>query len=527
MHPVEVILTLFVFVAALAALAHRIRVPYPIFLVLGGLALSFIPDLPRVALDPNVVFLVFLPPILYYAGLLTSWRDFRANLRPISLLAFGLVLFTTALVAVAAHYLVGLPWAAAFVLGAIVSPPDAVAATAIMSAMRIPRRIIVILEGESLVNDATALVAYRFAVAAAATGAFSLPAASARLVLVSVGGVAVGLVVGYAVAWLRPRVRHENVEALLSLLTPYVAYIPAEHLGVSGVLAAVAAGVYMARRIPQITSGRTRLRLYALWDVLLFILNGLVFILIGLQLPPVLARIGAANVRSLAGDALVISAVVVLLRMAWVFPATYLPRLLLPAMSRRDPPPPFGHVFMIAWTGMRGIVSLAAALALPLTTRAGDPFPGRDLILFITFGVILFTLVLQGLSLPLVIRLFELSADDSEEREELRARYETTQAALARLEALVATGDARDDLVAPVRAEYQRTAAWLREALGIRPGPDDEASALCANRLDVRRQALLAQHQMLVRLRDDDVIADEVLRKIQAELDLEEARLEG
>jgi CPA1 family monovalent cation:H+ antiporter len=528
MHPAEIILTLFLFVAAFAVLAYRIKVPYPIFLVLGGLALSYIPHLPRLSLDPNLVFLVFLPPILYYAGLQTSWRDFRANLRPISLLAFGLVLFTTALIAVAAHYLVGMSWAAGFVLGAIVSPPDAVAATAVMSAMRIPRRIITILEGESLVNDATALVAYRFAVAAVVTGAFSFPGAAARLAFVSIGGIGVGLVVGLVVAWIRPRIREENVDAIISLLTPYLAYLPAEHLGVSGVLAAVVAGLYMSRRLPQITTSRSRIRLYAIWDVLLFILNGLVFILIGLQLPEILARLRSENVENLIGSALVISAVVIFLRMAWVLPATYIPRLLSPSLRRRDPSPPFGQVFLIAWTGMRGIVSLAAALALPMTTNFGADFPHRDLILFITFAVILVTLVIQGLSLPALIKLLKISDGGREEAlEELRARYEITQAGLARLEALVAAGDAPEELVSPVRTEYQRSAGYLRAQLGLRAGADDEQPALCETRMDVRLQALQAQHRMLIRLRDQNIIPDDVLRRIQSEIDLEEARLEA
>ncbi len=525
MNPIEIILGLFAAVAALAYLATRLRVPYPIFLVLGGLALSFIPNLPRVTLAPDVVFIVFLPPILYYAAVQTSWRDFRANRRPIALLAFGLVLFTTALVAVAARFLVGMPWPAAFVLGAIVSPPDAVAATAIMSRLRIPKRIITILEGESLVNDATALVAYRFAVAAVVTGAFSLADASLRLVLVAVGGVAVGLLVGFAVAFFRKRVHEDNVDALVSLLTPYLAYVPAEHLGASGVLAAVAAGVYMSRRIPRITTSRARIRLYAVWDVVLFILNGLVFILIGLQLPSILERLGAKSLAGPIQDALAISAVVVLLRIAWVLPATYLPRWLFRSVGQRDPAPPFEQVFMIGWTGMRGIVSLAAALALPYSVASGAPFPFRDEIIFITFGVILFTLVLQGLTLPLVIRVLQLADDGIERREELRARYEGVQAAIARLEALIINDEAREDLVAPIRTEYQRVAAGLRRDLGIRPGADDEEPGVCRTRLDVRLRALEAEHRMLVKLRDDDVIGDDVLRRVQSDLDLEEARL--
>jgi CPA1 family monovalent cation:H+ antiporter len=525
MNPIEIILGLFAAVAALAYLATRLRVPYPIFLVLGGLALGFWPHLPHVALAPDVVFLVFLPPILYYAGAQTSWRDFKANRRPIALLAVGLVLFTTALVAVAAHYLIGMSWPAAFVLGAIVSPPDAVAATAIMSRMRIPKRIITILEGESLVNDATAIVAYRFAVVATVSGALPLGNAGLQLIGVAVGGVAVGLAVGLVVAFFRKRVHEDNVDAMVSLLTPYFAYLPAEHLHVSGVLAAVAAGVYMSRRLPRITTSHARIRLYAVWDVFLFILNGLVFILIGLQLPQILGRLRAQSITHLVADAALLSLVVVFLRIAWVVPATYVPRWLFPSVRRTDPAPPFASVFMISWTGMRGIVSLAAALALPLTTAAGADFPHRDLIIFLTFGVILSTLVVQGLTLPLVIRLLRLGDDGTEHREELRARYEGVQAAIARLEALIINDEAREDLVAPIRAEYQRTAAALRRELGIRPGADDEEAAVCRTRMDVRLRALEAQHRMLVRLRDEDVIGDDVLRRVQADLDLEEARL--
>jgi Na+/H+ antiporter len=525
MNPIEIILGLFAAVAALAYLATRLRVPYPIFLVLGGLALGFVPNLPRVTLEPNIVFLVFLPPILYYAGAQTSWRDFKANRRPIALLAVGLVLFTTALVAVAAHYLIRMSWPAAFVLGAIVSPPDAVAATAIMSRMRIPKRIITILEGESLVNDATALVCYKFAIAATVTGAFSLGEAAWRLLLVGGGGVAVGLAVAFAVAFFRKRVHEDNVDAMVSLLTPYFAYLPAEHLGASGVLAAVAAGVYMSRRLPRITTSHARIRLYAVWDVFLFILNGLVFILIGLQLPAILERLRPQSLTSLVRDAAVLSAVVILLRIVWVFPSAYLPRWLVPAIRRRDPAPAFANVLMISWTGMRGIVSLAAALALPLTIGPNTDFPNRDLILFLTFGVILATLVVQGLTLPLVIRLLKLADDGTERREELRARYEGIQAAISRMEVLIINDEAREELVAPIRTEYQRTAASLRRELGIRPAADDEEAGVCRTRMDVRLRALEAQHRMLVRLRDDDVIGDDVLRRVQADLDLEEARL--
>jgi CPA1 family monovalent cation:H+ antiporter len=525
MHVIELVLSLFVAVAALAYFASRVKVPYPIFLVVGGLALGFIPNLPRVTLDPDVVFVLFLPPILYHAGIMTSWRDFKANRREIGLLAFGLVLFTTALVAVAAHYLMGMSWATGFVLGAVVSPPDAVAATAIMSRMRIPKRIITILEGESLVNDATALVAYQLAVLAVARGQFSMADGVLRFVWVSVGGVAVGLLAGLAIAWVRPRLRDDGIEGLVSLLTPYVAYLPAERLGVSGVLAAVVAGIYMSRRLPQIMASHTRLRLYAVWDALIFLLNGLVFILIGLQLPLVLGHLHATQMAHLVRHALLICLIVIVLRIGWVFVATYWPRRLFKSMRAEVPAPPQrGSVFIVAWTGLRGIVSLAAALALPLMLADNvTPFPDRDLIIFVTFAVILVTLVVQGLSLPLIIKVLKLSDDGSEHREEMRARYEGVHAAISRLDALVLLGEATPEAVERVKSDLMRQARWLSGQ--ISGAVTDGEEVACATQEAAQREALMAQNSMVIKLRDDGVIGDEVMRRLQAELDLEGARL--
>ncbi|MDB5322395.1 MAG: Na+/H+ antiporter [Phycisphaerales bacterium] len=524
MHVIELVLSLFVAVAAMAYFASRARVPYPIFLVVGGLALGFIPNLPRVTLDPDVVFVLFLPPILYHAGIMTSWRDFKANGRAIGLLAIGLVLFTTALVAVAAHYLMGMSWATGFVLGAVISPPDAVAATAIMSKMRIPRRIITILEGESLVNDATALVAYQLAVLAVARGHFSMADGALRFIWVSVGGVGIGLLAGLIIAWVRPRLRHDGIEGLVSLLTPYIAYLPAERLGVSGVLAAVVAGIYMSRRLPAILASHTRLRLYAVWDALIFLLNGLVFILIGLQLPFVLEHLCATRTDHLIRHALLICLIVIVLRMVWVFAATYLPRRMFKSAREADPAPPRASVFVIAWTGLRGIVSLAAALALPLTLADGvTPFPHRDLIIFVTFAVILVTLVVQGLSLPLIIRVLKLSDDGSDHREEMRARYEAVHAAISRLDALVLLGEATPEAVERVKADLASQARWLRGQ--ISGEMDDGEETICATHEAAQRESLIAQNQMVIKLRDDGIIGDEVLRRVQAELDLEGARL--
>src|SRR5918997_1773898 len=409
-------------VAALATLARRIRVPYPILLVIGGLALAFVPGLPPVELDPELVFLVFLPPLLFSSAYLTSWRDFRRNLRPIGLLAVGLVLFTVVGVAAVAHYVAELPWTAAFVLGAVVSPTDAIAATAIAQRLGVPRRIVTVLEGESLLNDATGIVAYRIAASVAAGFAtFSLWGAVLQFVVGAVGGIAVGLVAGWVVIRAFELLNDTPVEIVVSLLAPFAAYLTAEELPhllwhellgfggepfFSGVLAAVAAGLYVGRFSPTIMSPTSRLEGGAVWNVVVFLLNGLAFILIGLQLPRVLA--GLQDQQYSTGELLwyaaAVSLAVIAVRVLWIFPATYLPRVAFRSIRERDPSPPWRNIVVISWAGMRGVISLAAALALPLQTVSGAPFPQRDLILFLTFSVILETLAVKGLSLPVLIR---------------------------------------------------------------------------------------------------------------------------
>ena len=547
MHGIEIILGLLLLVSALAWAASRVNVPYPVLLVVGGLAIGFVPRLPTVALHHEVVFLLFLPPILFYAALLTSWRDFRANLRPISLLATGLVLLTTCAVAVVARWLVpGMPWAAAFVLGAIVSPPDAVAATAVTQRLRVPKRVITILEGESLVNDASALVAYRVAVFAVVTGGFSLTGAAGQFFVAAVGGIAVGLAAGMIAAWIHPRVRDPSVETMFNLLTPYLAYLPAEWLHLSSVLSVVTCGLYMARRFDQVTTARLRLRAFAAWDTLIFLVNGLVFILIGLQLPGIVRGLGGESVASgsgisvarAVGYAAAVSVVAVVVRMLWVFPATYVPRMLFRSIRENDPAPPWQQLFVIAWAGMRGVVSLAAALALPPVLRDGvTPFPHRDLITFITFGVILATLVLQGLTLPALIRWLRLGEmAEARDDEEVMARYLAALAAVERLDSLgpaaAARGEVQRERLARVRAAYDERVAYFSRQLGA----DDAAAAAavidpeiiaCETTESMEREAIAAERQMVIRLRDQGVIGDEVLRRIQSELDHEESRLEG
>lgn len=521
MATVETILGLFVAVAALALLARKWEIPYPISLVLGGLLLALIPGLPNVRLDPELVFLFFLPPLLYPAALFTSWRDFKADLRAISLLSVGLVLFTTVAVGWLTHWLTGLPLAVGFVLGAIISPPDAVAATAITERLRVPRRIVTILEGESLVNDATALVAYRFAIAAVVTGTFSLSEASGQFILAGGGGIVFGLAIGWLAIRLQSRLDDPPVQTTISLLTPFAAYLPADKLGLSGVLAVVAAGIYIGRHAPMAVNARMRLQAHPFWEMIVFLLNGLIFILIGLQLPEVIKNLRDESWPTLLGHAAILCTAVILIRIAWVFPAAYLPRLMSKRIRARDPLPSWRPVMVVAWTGMRGVVSLAAAMALPLTLKDGSPFPGRDLILFFTFCVILATLVLQGLTLPALIRWLGVVDDGGHEREERLARLKANQAALARLNELAA--DAAPDAVEHLRHEYEDR---IRQLQQCDPGRHhDERRLHTSDHQRLQHETLVVERRMILQLRNEQIINDHVLRRIQRDLDLAESQL--
>jgi Na+/H+ antiporter len=521
MNQAEVICTLLIVVAALAILAKKVALPYPVLLVIGGLALGFVPGLPAVQLEPEIVFLFLLPPLLYPAAIFTSWRDFRASLSSILLLAIGLVLLTTAFVAVVAHALTGLPWAAAFVLGAIVSPPDAVAATAITSRLHVPGKIVTILDGESLVNDATALVAYRFAIVAMISGRFSLAEATGRFLLVALGGTALGLAVGWLACRVQRRLDDPPVQMTISLLTPFAAYIPAERLHVSGVLAVVAAGLFLGWRGPQILTARTRLNLYVFWEMMVFLLNGLVFVLIGLQLPRILHTLSGRSFRQLVWHGALISCAAIVARIAWVFASTNLMHLRSVILRKEDPYMPWQNAAILAWTGMRGVVSLAAALAVPLTLSNGSPFPGRDYILFITFCVILATLVLQGLSLPALIRRLGVMDDGLANVEERTARLKANEAALAYLADV--NSQFPRELVERLRAEYDDRIRQLEVYASVDKDRSDSLSAPSYQRL--QQDALDVERRTIIQLRDEYVINDEVLRRIQFDLDHAEARL--
>ncbi len=543
MAEIGVIFLLLAAVAALATIADRIRIPYPILLVISGLALAFVPPdvLPRYELDPEIVFVLFLPPLLFASAFFTSWRDFRRNLRPIGLLAVGLVLFTVVGVAAVAHYVAEMSWAAAFVLGAIVSPTDAIAATSIAQRLGVPRRIVTLLEGESLVNDATGIVAYRIAYrVAGAYAIFSIWGAGLQFVVGAVGGVAVGLVAGWVVVKSFALLDDTPVEIVVSLLAPFAAYLAAEELPhivwhellgfeaepfFSGVLAAVAAGIYVGRYSPTIMSPTSRLEGGAVWNVVVFLLNGLAFILIGLQLPIILRGLGEYTTGELLLYGAAVSLAVIVVRVLWVFPATYLPRIASRAVREKDPAPPWRNVAVLSWAGMRGVISLAAALALPTETALGGPFPFRDLILFLTFAVILATLVLQGLSLPFLIRALGLEDDGSVEREEVRARIESADAALARLEELTEEEWVREDTAERVRGMFgYRRSRFVARKMGVDEDGFEERSQSYQR---LSRELLLAQRNALVRLRNEGTISDEALHRIERDLDLEETRLDS
>ena len=516
-----VLLGLLVAGAALLAIAQVVRVPYPILLVLGGLALGFVPGMPTIELSPDLVLVAFLPPLLYGAAFFTPLRELRANAGSISTLAVGLVLATTVAVAVVAHAVIPeLTWPTAFVLGAIVSPTDPTAATAIAQRLGLPRRLIAIIEGESLVNDGTALVVYRVAVVAVVTGSFSLASASASFVLNVIGGILVGLAAGIVIRQVRRRLNNPPVEITISILSGYFAYLPAHALDVSGVLAAVTVGVYMGWYTPELTTSQTRLQGQAVWEIVFLGLNAVLFALVGLQLPAILDELSVArSTGELIAYAALVTAVVVLVRFAWVVVAAYMPR-----MMRADGSPPWKGAVVLSWSGMRGAVSLAAALALPLTTDADAAFPNRDLIVFLTFGVILGTLVVQGLTLPALIRWLDLEDDGLAEKEEAKARIRAAEAALERLDELI-----DEDWVNPDTAERLRGLyGFRRDRFRSRFDPESdgaiEGQSLSYQRL--RRELLEAERQELRRLRLEGRIDDDVVRRVQRDLDLENERLD-
>jgi monovalent cation/hydrogen antiporter len=523
-HLELVVLGLLLATAALAVLARLIGVPYPITLVLGGCVIGFVPGLPDVELDPDLVLLLFLPPLLYGAAFFTSLRDLRANARPIALLSIGLVFVTMGAVAIVAHEVIGLGWGESFVLGAVVSPTDAVAPAEILRRLGAPRRLQTIIEGENLTNDWTALVLYSFAVAAVVTGSFSFGEAVFRFFVNGIGGLLIGLAAGWLIREVRSRVNDPPTEITISLLSGYAAYIPAEELGLSGVIAAVTVGVYMGWHTPELTTPVMRMQGVAVWEILMFLLNAVLFLLVGLQLPSVLDDISGFSASELVGWGLLVSAVVIVVRLAWGFTVVYLVRALDRRPSQRARRTPARERLVAGWAGMRGSVALAAALAIPFETDAGAPFPERDLLIFLAFAVILVTLVGQGLTLGPLINRLGISDDGTEQEEEVHARVRIAEAALLRLEEVSGDGWAREDTLERVRGLYD----YRRRRFSARSDGD---GTQYEERTDAYRRLMYelfdAQREELLALRNRGEISDEVRRRVERELDLEETRLQA
>jgi monovalent cation/hydrogen antiporter len=507
--------------AAVAVAAKRLNVSPSILLVIAGIGMALIPGLPQVQLAPEVVLLVILPPLIYSAGVAMSWREFKFNLRPIALLAFGCVIFTTCAIAAAAHYFLQFDWALGFLLGAIISPTDIVAPLAIARQLGLPRRIVVVLEGEGLANDATALVLYKFAVAAVSTGTFSLEQASVTFILIVIGETIYGLAIGWLSLRLRQWADEPRVEITLSLMTPYLAFWVPAHFGGSGVLATVACGLYVSWNGPLLIPFATRLQGIFFWDLIVYLIEGLVFLVTGLQARTLIEQSHAFTIRELVMATIWTTLIAVVARFLWIFPATYIPRWVSPSLAKRDPAPNWQAPFFLAFTGVRGVDSLAVALALPYAVMSGDSFPHRDLILFVTFGVIIITLIGQGTMLPWVVRWLGLNRLAHEEhaneiKDELDARVSALQEVEKRFDKLISERELPDEVIELLRTRNQSRSQIL---------PDNLQDSLEQMRLSasVKKELILAEREFIYQLLRDGKITDEARRRIEYELDLEEA----
>jgi monovalent cation/hydrogen antiporter len=526
---IQVLVGLLAVIAAIGVAARRLDIPPAILLVVTGVVLAIIPGLPQVQLAPEFVLLFILPPLIYDAAVAMSWREFRFSLRPIALLAIGCVLFTATIVAAAGHYFIGLSWPVAFTLGAIISPPDAVAPISIAQRMHLPRRIVVVLEGEGLANDATALILYRFAVAAAVSlSGFSPGRATATFAAIVAGEILWGVGVGWLMLRLRRWVRDPRIEITLSVVTPFLAYWPPETLGGSGVLATVTAGLYISWNGLRLISAPTRLQGIFFWGLAIYLIEGMVFLITGLEARPLIAGMSsghnATDLFRAIGYSLLVGLVLVVTRFVWVFPTVYLPRWLFPALRKHDPAPPWQWSFILSFTGIRGVVSLAAALAVPLTTDSGDAFPRRDLILFLTYVIILLTVVGQGLMLPLIIRWLGLANAGRRERrsdreEEARAQLKASEAALTRLQELAVEQKLPAEVVAPLAARYRDLYGHLRHESDT----DAHHRKLRGARDAVEREMIEAERRAVNQLYRDGKLKDEGRRHIERALDLREA----
>jgi len=529
-HGIEIVfLLLLLFVVVFGLVARRLRIPYPIVMVIGGLFLSFVPGIPKITLNPDLIFFVILPPLLYNAAWTTSWREFSFNLVSIFLLAFGLVTFTTIGVTEAGQWLLpGFDWRIGLVLGAIVAPTDAIAATSIANRLGLPRRMVDILESESLLNDATALLALEFGIGLLMQGHVpTFTSGLVRLCYLTLAGIGVGLLIGEIVHIVEHRIDDAPIEIVLSILTCYVAYLAADFIHASGVISVVTCGLYLSRKSSHFFSPSVRLQAWAVWESFTFVLNGLVFVLIGLQLPFVMTAIRDHSLQNLVLYGLSFSGFLILLRLLWMFPGAYLANLIRRRiLHQKESAPPARHIFVVGWTGMRGVVSLAAAIALPQAISNGSPFPQRNMIIFLAFSVILVTLVLQGLTLPSLIRYLGIAGISEQHPEEREARRAILKAALDHLEAAkekddLASAEIYDDL-----AQHYRNRLLTLEEAGT-GGPDVTSHGFYPRYLELSQELLRVERHTAIELRNHGQIGDDVLRQIEHELDLGETRLKS
>lgn len=520
------IVSLLFIISMLAMLSTKLRISYPIFLVLAGLVISLVPGIPKLELDPDIVFIIFLPPLLYSAAWNTSWHDFWKYRRSIGLLAFGLVFCTALAVAYFSHWLIpDFTLALGFLLGGIVSPPDAVAAASVFQNLKVPKRVVDILEGESLVNDASSLIVFRFAMMTILTGKFVIWQAGTQFVMVVVMGILIGLAIAYIVfaiqRWLPTT---SSIDTAISLICPYLMYIAAEHFHFSGVLAVVSGGLFLSYRSPDILSYESRLQAQSVWNLLVFLLNGVVFILIGLQLPAIVKGLGEYSLAAAIGYGALISILAVIIRILWVFPGAYCPRMLSRMIRKKEKRPSTGSIFVIGWSGMRGVVSLASAFAIPITLPGGAAFPHRDMILFITFCVILFTLVLQGLTLPLIIRWLKLETQEDNSEERLGIRLRMATAIVDYINNNYAEQAGKIEAFTRLKSRYERMAAIASNRLKHDENEETQNGAFLPQYRRLLIELVDVQRQELAHMRRSAEYSEESLRYKETELDLEEAR---
>lgn len=540
MEKFSIVIFILAVLVSLSALIEKIRIPHPVFFVVAGLAIGFIPVLPSLILDPEVVFVIFLPPLLYDAAFRTSWHDFKSNIRPITTLAVSLVFFTTISVAIVAHYFIpGFTWPLAFLLGAIISPPDAVAATGIIKGLGLNKRVITILEGESLVNDASALIAYRYAMIAVTTGSFIFWQAGLQFLLITVGGVAVGIFLGHLLVIAHKKITHNPVvETALTLLTPFISYLTAEQLHISGILSVVSTGLYISWHSHEIFSYQTRMRARDVWDTLIFVLNGFVFILMGMQLPFILKQLASYSFAQLLSYSLIISLTTIVVRIIWVFagayPAKFFCRknkstgVIFPAKGDETT---WKNVFIISWAGTRGIISLAAALAIPLTLYSGTVFPQRAMILFICFVVIFITLVVQGLSLKPLVRLLGLKPVENKKEETKELQLYIANSTLIFIDEEYSTGPVslfKDEL----KKKYERLISQLTEEIETHSSHDttrrDLAPPLALTSVQqVRIEIAKFQRNLLLKLHKEGLYNNLAIQEVEREMDIDQLQSEN